>query len=458
MNSLTFVRTGIVLLAMNTLFISSCTKLDMTLSPASMNEQKGLVNLPGYTACDALISDGYVGKVSYFSNDSIDFYINASSRVLNARLNVYTASGVIADYLYLDSIIPQKITTANPYQDGYGYKYRIRKKLSSGLKSGVYTISKKIPFILKNPQPSNQVLVVYPLNTANAYNKNGGKSLYTVPRAYTVSYQRPTPILKFCNEFIKWNGTSYAFDYITDIELDDYATMQNYKMIVIIGHSEYWTRQARLNIDRFVNAGHHVLILSGNTMWWQVRYSSDKTKMICYKDAALDPVTDPLLETIKWTSSTLQFPIIPSIGADFQHGGYGMKTDSGWNGYKILIPNSPLLAGTGLKFHDILSCPTQEADGSYVIRNGSADPLLDKAKLNFYKAEMLGYDYGAVSATTIPTFIVFKKTSTSGVIINVGSTNWCNSYGFAGTNAPLIKMITTNSINLMMTNGNMFSY
>ena len=30
------------------------------------------------------------------------------------------------------------------------------------------------------------------------------------------------------------------------------------------------------------NTGGHALILSGNTMWWQVRYNEDKTKLICY--------------------------------------------------------------------------------------------------------------------------------------------------------------------------------
>ncbi|MGC4020805.1 MAG: hypothetical protein QM734_02100 [Cyclobacteriaceae bacterium] len=60
-------------------------------------------------------------------------------------------------------------------------------------------------------------------------------------------------------------------------------------------------------------------------MWWQVRYDEQKDKMICYKDKDSDIETDPLLKTIVWADSTLKYPIIKSIGADFIHGGYGTK-------------------------------------------------------------------------------------------------------------------------------------
>ena len=228
--------------------------------------------------------------------------------------------------------------------------------------------------------------------------------------------------------------------------------------MIIIGHSEYWTRNARLNFDRFIDAGKHALVLSGNTAWWQVRYSADKTQMICYKDILLDPEPNALLKTIKWTTASLKLKIIPSFGQDFSLGGYGTKVDSGWNGFKILLPQSPILAGTGLKYEDVLSCPTVEFDGTYLIRNQtSPHPILDTAKLKFYRAELLGYDMGAVSKTTIGTFIAFKKTQTSGVIINVGSTDWCSTVGFAGISSNSIKLITANSINLLMTDQNVFA-
>jgi hypothetical protein len=411
-----------------------------------------------YTAADTSIVNGYMGKLSYFAGDSLDVYINARWIVRKATLSIFNASGMLVDYLHCDSIIPQSITTAKPYENGFGYQYKIRFKLTSNLKSGVYQIAKRIPFLIKATIRSNQVLVVYPTNTVNAYNDEGGRGSYTTPRAYVTSFLRPAAIPKFNNEFIKWNESAYSFDYITDFDLEVYDSIRNYKMIIIIGHNEYWTRNARLNFDRFINSGKHGLILSGNTAWWQVRYSADKTQMICYKNVLVDPEPDPLLKTIKWTSTSLKLKIIPSFGQDYSLGGYGTKIDSGWNGYKILLPLSPILAGTNLKYENVISCVTSEYDGTYVIRSADKPhPILDTARLKFYKAELIGYDLGSVSKTTVGTFIAFQKTVTSGKIINMGSTNWCGVAGFRGPSGPTIKLITLNCINLLMNDQNIFS-
>lgn len=440
-------------------FYYSCVKPDVSTRPIPVSPEKSsLVIISGYKSSDGYVSMGYVGKTGYFDNDTIDVFVNASIAVKKARLGVYTAGGVLVDYIYCDSIIPQAITTSKPYEEGYGYKYKIRYKPSTKFISGIYRIAKKIPVLIKNSTPTNQILVVYPSNTENAYNINGGASTYTKPAAYAASFLRPTPIHKFANEFIKWNDTSYPFDYISDIDLEDYSMIRNYKLIILIGHNEYWTRQARLNFDSFVAEGKHALVLSGNTMWWQVRYSSDSTQMICYK-AMTDPISDPLLKTINWTTMSLQYPVISSIGVDFTKGGYGLKVDSGWNGYKILAPNSPLLKQTGLNKYDILSCPSQEFDGTYLLDIPGQDPVIDSVKLKAYRAELIGYDRGLRNSKTptLHSFIVYQRTATSGIVINAASTNWCHTLGFAGLNGATLKLVTRNAIELLMTDQPVFS-
>jgi len=452
-----FQRYAILLLCCGML----CCNKPIELTPRFETEKEILSvanSISDYIVADTSIANGYMGKLSYFVGDSIDAYISAKSIVRKARLSIYNASNIIVDYLYCDSIIPQSITTAKPYESGFGYQYKIRFKLTRILKSGVYQIGNRIPFLIKATIRSNQVLVVYPTNTVNAYNDAGGRGSYTTPRAYITSFLRPAAIPKFNREFIKWNESAYSFDYVTDFDLEVYDSIRQYKMIIIIGHNEYWTRNARLNFDQFINSGKHALILSGNTAWWQVRYSADKTQMICYKNVLVDPEPDPLLKTIKWTSTSLKLKIIPSIGQDYSLGGYGTKTDSGWNGFKILLPLSPILAGTNLKYENVISCATSEYDGTYVIRSaGQPHPILDTARLKFYKAELLGYDFGSVATTTVGTFIAFQKTPTSGKIINVGSTNWCAVTGFRGPSGSTLKLITLNCINLLMNDQNIFS-
>ena len=70
---------------------------------------------------------------------------------------------------------------------------------------------------------------------------------------------------------------------------------------------------------------------------------------------------------------------------------------------------------------------------------------------NFYKFDLLGYDVCHRSTYLgLGTFIAFKKTETSGSIINTSSTNWCCLKTFEGKDGDKIKIITENCINLLL--------
>jgi hypothetical protein len=244
-----------------------------------------------------------------------------------------------------------------------------------------------------------------------------------------------------------------------DLETDQY--IKDSKVLILVGHNEYWTRNARQVFDKFVDNGGNALILSGNVMWWQVRYSADNTKLICYKDGFTDPVTNPLLETINWTDPSLKYPVALSIGADYEHGGYGTRADKGWDGYKIVTPNSPLLQGTGLTKGAIFHLPTVEFDGAFT-KGVDTDgyPKLDLDYYKFYKMELIGFDKGVSrsGSETIGTFIAFQRTSSSGKIIHTGSTNWCSYEGMGGTDGHIIQLITKTAISKMINNDNIFSF
>jgi len=260
-------------------------------------------------------------------------------------------------------------------------------------------------------------------------------------------------------ECLTWFSEMKDLDiaYIVDKDLEDYETVKRGKILVIIGHSEYWTRGARQNFDKFINDGRHVLVLSGNTMWWQVRYTNDGTGLICYKND-IDPAEDPMQKTINWSNSSLQFSILSSIGADFPHGGYGLKSDNGWDGLKIVNEHSPLLQGLSLHQGDIISCPTMEYDGAPLTgfdENGY--PVLDKDALNFEKVELIGFDRGFRVNETIGTFIVLQKTSTSGIVVNTSSMDWCSENGMGGTSGTEIKKITLNAIQKLLRGETLFA-
>jgi hypothetical protein len=267
-------------------------------------------------------------------------------------------------------------------------------------------------------------------------------------------------VLQHLSEYcLKWFETlpHLSIGYISDADLEKYENLKT-KVLVIVGHSEYWTRQARTHFDRFVDDGGHALILSGNTLWWQVRYSEDGNTLFCYRDAGKDPEQDPLLKTVEWNEASMAYPLLPSMGSDFAHGGFGVKEDIGWDGLKVIEPKSPLLKGTNLKKGDVISMPSTEYDGTPV-KSFDADgfPLIAVAPFAGSTIEIIGFDRGSRNGHTTSTFTLYQKNRNSGIIVNAGTTDWCGVNGMGGKSASVIKQITENAIGMLLSDEPVFT-
>jgi len=435
--------------------LSQCRHEDA--EPVPLEEERELP-LPE-KSCDGLIDLGYTDKLSYLPGEKVKVFVEPFTVCDSCKMQVYSFNGSLTfevpASLWVQPRIPE-----DAYQEGYGYRYPVTFKIPTDLKSGVYMIAKRIPFFVKSKSVSDMV-VVYPSNTANAYCTSGGQSLYSQPvRARAVSFLRPMDIQKNSEVCLQWfqEQKEASVSFIVDSDMDNYSNIDGSKLLVIIGHSEYWTREARVNFDRFVNQGGNALILSGNTMWWKVRYEDGNTKMVCYKDTS-DPYASAAEKTINWNSPELNYSIVNSIGADFPKGGYGLKTDAGWDGYKIVSPQSPLLEGLNLKKGDIIKLPSGEYDGAPLSGfDAEGYPILDRSSMDFYKAELIGFDRGSrFEKETIGTFIVVQKSSSSGIVINAASYDWCSARGMGGEDGNAIKTITSNAINKLLKNQPVFS-
>ncbi|HEY9001062.1 MAG TPA: N,N-dimethylformamidase beta subunit family domain-containing protein [Mucilaginibacter sp.] len=410
----------------------------------------------------------YSDKLTYYPGDTVTLYI--SGAISSNQLITFTDAAEKVVLRINKAITTQANSSLKPWLNGSGYKPTVTMQLPESLKSGVYRFIADgtviCSIICKSKTKNNDITVVYPSNTDNAYNIQGGKSLYKPDnaRSTVASYARSTwGAADYTSGFLRWAcNQPYDMRFISDPDLDDYTEIQDTKIIILAGHSEYWTREARLNIDKFIASGKNVLILSGNTMYFQVRYNSAKDLMICYKDKKLDPLGDTIYSTIFWSNPQLQYPVITSIGADFDGGGYGNKLPNGFNGYKIVNEKSPLFEGTGLRNGEILNLPTLEYDGAPVVKMiqpGSTEvPVIDNSKLNFYKIELLGYDFAINWGNKgLGTFIVFKKTAQSGTVVNVASTNWCATNGIEGKDGSKIVQITKKMIEKSLNNETLFT-
>eukprot|EP00443_Scrippsiella_acuminata_P133381 CAMPEP_0115742716 /NCGR_PEP_ID=MMETSP0272-20121206/90680_1 /TAXON_ID=71861 /ORGANISM="Scrippsiella trochoidea, Strain CCMP3099" /LENGTH=130 /DNA_ID=CAMNT_0003187465 /DNA_START=42 /DNA_END=431 /DNA_ORIENTATION=+ len=98
--------------------------------------------------------------------------------------------------------------------------------------------------------------------------------------------------------WLERNG--YAVAYLTQHDLHMCPTaLDGHKVVLTCGHDEYWSRPARLSIDRFVDAGARFVRFGGNIIW-QVRISDDGKTQTCYKYSAdkKDPLaSDPTQNT-----------------------------------------------------------------------------------------------------------------------------------------------------------------
>ncbi len=406
-----------------------------------------------------IIVDGYLNKLSSKPGDTVTLFLNASETNSNYSLKLYDLGNAEVARFNV-AIAPQEQKKRKSWEEGFGYE-ATANLIVPNLKSGIYLWEGKIPMIVRATAP--EVVVLYSSNTENAYCAAGGKSLYGFnssdsKMASKVSFLRPISLPKHSQDFFRWlyRQEIPGLGYLSDFDMDNYDEIKSAKVIIIPGHSEYWTLEARINFDRFVEEGKNALILSGNTMWWQVRYESDNTQMVCYRSAADDPIRDPKLKTINWNEHLLQYPILNSIGVDFSLAGFGLMKDKGWNGYKVVNGDSPLLEEVKLKKGDIIPLPSDEYDGTLVAGfNGSHNPIPDVQALGFEKMEIVGYDSSYRQGRDLmATWVVFKKSKSSGIVINTASTDWCSSRGM---NNEAIKKITLTMIRKLRQNENVFS-
>jgi hypothetical protein len=175
-------------------------------------------------------------------------------------------------------------------------------------------------FVVRDPDRGATILYKIPLLTYHAYNqvtprgydpatRRGGWCLYTVPQPAevpvgvpgTVSWRRPgggvggtpwdignfdpfdpTPRQTFAHwdaPFIAWlERTGYRVDYCTDLDLHADAgaeLLRRYRLLVSVGHDEYYTDAMRASVERFVRSGANVAFFGGNTCWWRVEFDDD---------------------------------------------------------------------------------------------------------------------------------------------------------------------------------------
>ena len=142
------------------------------------------------------------------------------------------------------------------------------------------------------------ILYKLPVATWHAYNCSGGGCFYTnpprseQPPGARVSLRRPgggiggitwgaadhydcrSPRQTFAHwdaRFIRWMACNgYAADFCTDLDIHAQpALLQDYQLLVSVGHDEYWTAATRDAVEDFVAGGGNLALFGANLCWWR---------------------------------------------------------------------------------------------------------------------------------------------------------------------------------------------
>jgi hypothetical protein len=245
-------------------------------------------------------------------------------------------------------------------------------------------------FVVKNREANVKILYKLPLFTYHAYNEIGDPcgSLYTggyskltlhrpgggvggqpwdhyFPDVYDRSSSRQT-FWHWDARFIGWlERRRFAVDYCTD--LDIHKNFGNflaaYRLLLSVGHDEYWSEAMRRNVESFVQNGGNVAFFSGNTCWWRIHLVEGNAAFVC--DKAKHVGDDQKRD--QW------FRVDPEnrlTGVSHRNGGgqwWGKRESVG---YKVQHADHWIFEGTGLRDGDIFGADQAlvgyECDGASI--------------------------------------------------------------------------------------------
>jgi methionine-rich copper-binding protein CopC len=186
----------------------------------------------------------------------------------------------------------------------------------------------QIPFVVTNNSSHSDIVFMISDETWQAYNDWGGYNLYNGKatgspwccsaqnpgRAVQVSYNRPfatrwdTPYgqdfffyAEFPTiQFLEKNGYDVSYVSQVDVAQAGAATMlEQHKVFMNVGHSEYWDAADMANVTAARNAGVNLAFFTGNTMWWKTRWADSQygsepyRTLISYKETLDSAQTDP---------------------------------------------------------------------------------------------------------------------------------------------------------------------
>ncbi len=314
---------------------------------------------PGSTAWQAEQApfryiEGYASQVSASPGDVVSLHVQTSPaaryRIDLYRLGWYGGAGgrrvaCLPSCQADEQGVPQGVPPFDP-QTGYvnaGWPITDTFRLPGDLVSGYYIAllvltsgssagqTAKIPLIVREPDfHRSAILVQAPVNTWQAYNDWGGRSLYSSfngAGSNHVSFDRPyvhgdQDLFEWEYQLVRFlEREGYDVSYTSSVDVDRVPTqVQNHRLVMVAGHDEYWTKSIRDAFERGRDVGTNLAFMGGNIGYWQIRYEDNSRTVVEYRDEKTDPEPDPALKTTLFTSLVPARPACTLLGVQWEHG------------------------------------------------------------------------------------------------------------------------------------------
>jgi hypothetical protein len=429
--------------------------------------------------------EGYTDQLSYTAGDEVKLHTSSAvpyrieiARVGPTRQVVWEKGDlpaakhpVPADASSHGCRWPVAVTVPVPggWPSGY-YAVRLEAKAA-----GPKPLRTEAFFIVrpKTPGKESKVLLQLATNTYNAYTNWGGYSLYAYNGRHKVqgrrvSFDRPlsSQFGRWEEPFVRWaEANGYALDYCANSDLEFRPELlKHYKLVLSVGHDEYWSAPMRDHLEGFIGDGGNVAFFSGNTCCWQVRSEEQGRALACWKQSFGD---DPYykagnykLLTTLWSHYLVGRPENTLTGVGFLWGGYHRSHGQFMDGpgsYTVHRPNHWLFAGTGVKRGEAFGAKLPaykvvgyECDGCELVwKDGLPSPthsdgtpanfeVLATCPARWHPDDSEWYEKWEKSRTGQAVLGTYTR---NGTVVTVGSTDW--SHGLRG-NDPVVVRITRN--------------
>jgi len=290
---------------------------------------------------------GFSTDISVDRGQTIDFKISSASTygIRIYRLGYYNGDGArfIADLGAGFAANVQTVPAPEPVTgivDCGAWTVSASWAVPGSAVSGIYIAlltrdgggSSHIAFVVRDDASHSDLLFKTSDTTWQAYNVFGGNSFYqggaagppALNHASKLSYNRPFytrggggPIEDwlFNAEYpmVRWlESNGYDVSYMACPDAARHGNLlTNHRVLLSVGHDEYWSADERTNFEAARNAGTHLAFFSGNEVYWKTRWepSTDGSNtpyrtLVCYKEGTLGENNcggkcDPLANT--WT-------------------------------------------------------------------------------------------------------------------------------------------------------------